>query len=221
MARATFVKAAQKDIYKKGKYVTYVSLKGKKKDQTKSKLDRTLPADDKDEIFIAKGESYYWWQFMNGGKNFSKTAPKRSQLTQSGFLSGLYELEDRIGEMICETKEDFDSEKEDILSEIEGLKDQCQESLDNMPEQLQSAPTGELLQERIDNLDSWYSDIESIEVEDYDEDTIREELKSDSEKEDAESEDDYTERIDQETADKILELVNDAVGQLQETSSGL
>lgn len=221
MARATFVKAAQKDIYKKGKYVTYVSQKGKRKDQTKSKLDRTIAADEKDEIFIAKGESYYWWQFMNGGKNFSKTPPKRSQLTQSGFLSGLYELEDRIGEMNCETKEDFDSEKEDILSEIEGMKDQCQESLDNMPEQLQSAPTGELLQERIDNLDSWYSEIESIEVEDYDEETLREEIKSDNEKEEDVTDEDYEKIIDDELAEKIQELVNDAVGQLQETSSGL
>lgn len=221
MARATFVKSAQKDIYKKGKYVTYVSQKGKREGQTKSKLDRTIPSDEKDEIFIAKGESYFWWQFMNGGKNFSKEVPKRSQLTQSGFLSGLYELEDRISEMKCETKEDFDSEKEDIMSEIENMKDECQGSLDNMPEQLQSAPTGELLQERIDNLDSWYSEIESIEVEDYDEEDLREEIKSNNEKEDDVTDEDYEKIIDDELQEKIQELVNDAVGQIQETSSGL
>lgn len=221
MARVTFVKAAQKDIYQKGKYVKYISEKGKRKGQELTKKDRTIPENENDTIFIAKGESYYWWQFMHGGRILSKTAPKRSQLTQSGFLSGLYELEDRISEMSCETKDDFDSEKEDILSEIESMKDQCHESLDNMPESLQSSPTGELLQERIDALDGWYSEIESIECEEYDEDNIREELRTDNPKEEDESEDDFMERIDQETADHILELVNDAVGQLQETSSGL
>jgi hypothetical protein len=40
-----------------------------------------------------------------------------------------------------------------------------------MPEQLQSAPTGELLQERIDMLDSAITDIEGIDLSDWDEPT--------------------------------------------------
>lgn len=177
MARATFVKSAQKNIYRNGKYVTYTSKRGKGKGNVVGKYDRTIPADKKDPIVIAKGESYYWWAFKRGGKHFSKTAPRRSQLTQSSFKGSLYDLEDRISTLNVETKEDFDTEKEDILSEIDSLKDQCQESLDNMPESLQDAPTGQLLQERIEALESWYSDIENIEVDEKEEDESDEDYK--------------------------------------------
>lgn len=47
MARATFVKSAQKDIYTYGKRVEYVSQKGKRKGQTLSKTDKTIPRDEK------------------------------------------------------------------------------------------------------------------------------------------------------------------------------
>lgn len=120
---------------------------------------------------IKVGDSYYWWKFRFGGKHVSKTAPTRSQLTQSGFLSSLYEIEDRISDSVCETKDDFDSFKEELTGDIENLKDECQDSLDNMPEHSQeSSSSGELLRERIDGLESWISEIESIEV-DWDEDS--------------------------------------------------
>lgn len=220
MARAVFVKSAQKDIYENGKYVKYTSKKGKRSGQELSKLDRTVPKDKNDKIFIAKGESYYHWSFLKGGKHFSKTAPRRSQLTQSGFLSSLYDLQDNISAFGANNKEEFDGFKEECLSEIENMKDECQNSLDNMPESLQSAPTGELLQERIDALDNWYSEIESIECE-YDEEEIREEKKSEFEKEEGESDDDYNDRIESEVAEAIEQIVNDAIEELNGTDCGL
>jgi len=39
----------------------------------------------KDNSVVKKGESYYWWKFAYGSKQYSKEAPSRSQLTQSGF----------------------------------------------------------------------------------------------------------------------------------------
>lgn len=51
---------------------------------------------------------------------------------------------------------------ESIKSEVESLKDDLQDRLDNMPEQLQYSPTGELLQERIDGLDSAIDELDSI-----------------------------------------------------------
>lgn len=214
MARATFVKAAQKNIYKTGKRVEYKSEKGKRAGQTLSKTDRTIPADEHDEIFIAKGESYYWWQFLYGSKNYSKTAPRRSQLTQSGFLSQLYALEESIEEFTCENKEDFDSFKEEILSEIDEMKEQRESSLDAMPEQLKQAPTGELLQERIDNLESWHDEIDSIECEDYDEEELKNEIKS-------EDEEISDEDLKSELQNKIQEIVDTAIEELQGTSLNL
>lgn len=186
MARANFVKAAQKNIYENGKYVNYVSEKGKRKGQTLQKLDRTVPKNKEDKILIAKGESYYWWAFKNGGKHFSKTPPKASQLTQSNYLSQLYDIQDRINEVQVDSWEDLEGIVEEFKNELESLKDETQGSLDNMPGSLQSSPTGELLQERIDSLDNAISEFNSIDLqyEEPDESDIIEELKEEEEAED-------------------------------------
>lgn len=225
MASATFVKAAQKNIYHIGKNVEYLSEKGKRAGQMKSKLDRTIPANETDTILIAKGESYYWWQFKNRPKQFSKIRPKASELTQSNFLSQLYALDEKLSEFTAECKEDFDSFRDDFSSDIESLKDECQDSLDNMPEQLQSAPTGELLQERIDALDSWKDEVEGVECEECDEDAVREEKKAELEKEEDETDEEFEARVDEECdnaiKEKVQELVDEAINELQSTSHGL
>lgn len=143
MARATFVKKAQKD---------------------------------NEEAGIKKGDSYYWWEFRYGGKRYSKTAPSRSQLTQSGFLSTLYSIEDNsIANFTADTVEEFNDNKESLRCEIEELREECQSSLDNMPDHLQeSSSSGQMLTERIEALEEWESEIENIEVDwDGDEDASR------------------------------------------------
>jgi len=164
MAKANFVKAAQKDIYTNGKYVKYESKKGKRAGQELTKLDRTVPKDKSDTIFIAKGESYWWWQFKNGGKHFSKIRPKNSQLTQSNYLSQLYAIQESMDESQAETDEDLQAFVEDIKEQLESLKEETEGSLENMPESLQQGPTGELLQERIDALDNAINELENIDL---------------------------------------------------------
>lgn len=104
----------------------------------------------KDNPVAKKGESYYWWKFRYGGKRYSKEPPKASQLTQSPYYAALYDLQDEIAEYDCADYEDFECFVEELKSSLAEIGEQCQESLDNMPESLQYAPTGELLQERID-----------------------------------------------------------------------
>ena len=216
MAKSNHVKAAQKNIYKIGKIREYVSEKGKSQGQTKSVIDKTIPADEGDEILIAKGEPYFWWQFKNSPKQFSKERPKNSQLTQSNFLSQLYALEEKIEEFSCESREDFESFRDELKDDIDTLKDECDESLNNMPEGLQQGSTGELLQERIDAMDSWSTDIEGIEC-DYDEDDLRQEV-LDEKDEDEELTD---EEIEEKVQEKIQEKVDEAIEELQGTSHNL
>lgn len=220
MAKATFVKKAQKNIYEHGKEINYKSKKGKNKGKMFTKLDRTIPENKKDKVFIAKGESYYWWAFQYRPKQYSKTAPRRSQLTQSDFLSQLYDLEDRLESCSVANKDDFDSFKEELMSEIETLKDECQEKLDNMPEQLQSAPSGEILQERIDALENWHSEIESIEC-DVDEEQIAEEVRGENEQEEDEDEKMDEEEVQEEINRRIEENIQESIAELENTSSGL
>lgn len=171
MAQANFVKAAQKDIYVSGSYVKYESKKGKRAGQELTKLDRTIPKDKSDTVFIAKGESYYWWQFKNGPKQYSKNRPKPSQLTQSNYLSQLYSIQESMDDPGAETAEDLQAFVEDVKEQLESLKEETESSLENMPESLQSSPTGELLQERIDALDNAINELEGIDLEYSDEET--------------------------------------------------
>jgi|TARA_Y100000296_G_scaffold78601_1_gene101569 hypothetical protein len=133
---------------------------------------------------VAKvGEPYYWWKFRYGGKRYSLTAPRRSQLTQSAHYGAIYDIEDEIGnfspdrELEEQTKEcadlALDTAKESAQELIDGLKDQlaelgetAQESLDNMPEALQEAPTGELLQSRIDGCENAVNELDCIDFDD-------------------------------------------------------
>ena len=151
MPRVTFVKRAMKP----NSVVSQEDIDRAKNPQTEA--DKTAA-------------SYYWWKFRHGGRRESKTYPKRSQLTQSNFLSQLYDLQDGIDERFSEaqTSDDFNSARDEVVAEIENLRDECQESLDNMPESLQYAPTGELLQERIDALENWSSEFENVDC-DFDE----------------------------------------------------
>lgn len=168
MARANFVKKAQKDIFTFGKRVEYVSSKGKREGQTLSKTDRTIPRDDDDTIFIAKGESYYWWQFQNSPKQYSKTPPRASQLTQSGYLSTLYGISEQIEDFSADSADELSEFVDNIKTELEELRDTTQESLDNMPENLQYSPTAELLQERVDALEVAINEFDGLEL-DYEE----------------------------------------------------
>lgn len=175
MARANFVNKAQKDIFNYGKRVEYVSEKGKRQGQTLSKTDRTIPRDDTDTIFIARGESYYWWQFQNSPKQYSKTRPRASELTQSTYYSTLYSIVEQIEDFSTDSSEELSEFAERIKTELEDLRDTTQESYDNMPENLQYSPTADLLQERVDFLESGIYEIESIDF-DYEEED-EEELK--------------------------------------------
>ena len=213
MARAIYVKAAQKNIYYCGKRVEYTSEKGKRKGQTLTKLDRTIPADENDRVYITKGEPYYWWAFLKGGKHYSRTEPRRSQLTQSSFLSQQYDLEDRIADFTCSNKDDFDAFKNEIQDEIENLKEETEGSLESMPDSLQSSPTGELLQERISGLESWHDEIDGIECE-YDEDELKDEINS-------ENENISDEDLQTSLNEKIAEIIDAAIDELKSTSSGL
>lgn len=168
MARANFVKKAQKDIFTFGKRVEYVSSKGKREGQTLSKTDKTIPRDDNDTIFITKGETYYWWQFQNSPKQYSKTPPRASQLTQSAYLSTLYGIAEKIEDFSADSADELSEFVDNIKTDLEELRDTTQESLDNIPENLQYSPTAELLQERIDSLENGISEIESIDL-DYEE----------------------------------------------------
>ena len=114
---------------------------------------------------IKKGDKYYWWKFRYGSKIKSKVYPKPSQLTQSEFLSTIYELTDRI-EAFSDglNRADVISEIEDIASEIRSLGEEQEDKRSNMPDQLQDAPSGELLEQRAEECSTMADSLESIDT---------------------------------------------------------
>jgi len=175
---------ARKDIYSNGL---------RTEDATKKKgfsLDRSKPRDDKDTIFINKGETYYAWSlFGDKSPRISKTPPTRQQLTRSDFKISLYNLEDRLSGLNAgnySDNDEFKSEIESIIEDIRSLADEQEEKLGNMPESLQYAPTGEILQNRADELNNWAEYIEGVDLdcdeceegEDIDETALTEHLEN-------------------------------------------
>jgi len=135
---------------------------------------------------IKKGDSYYWWKFRYSGKIRSKTPPRPSQLTQSAFLSTLYQIQESIEDYSIDeagSVSDIECFVDEVKSQIEELRDQCEESRENMPESLQDSPTGELLQERYDALDDWHSELDYLSFDEISKeeliDEVKEELESD------------------------------------------
>lgn len=121
---------------------------------------------DYPEAGIKKGESYWKWSFLRGGKFKSKTKPTRSQLTRSDFLGQLYALEDGLDDRFSgmDDADELAGAVDELVGEIESLRDETQEKLDNMPDPLKDGDTGQLLQERIDGLESWISDLQAVDT---------------------------------------------------------
>lgn len=201
------IRKARTDIYARGIRIP--------SEKTKSgfRKDKSQPHPDGDKMIVAKGQSYYTWSFNFGPTFISLTYPKRSQLTQSDFLGQVYDLEDRIGELSCDSAEDLDSERNDIVSELESLRDETQERFDNMPEGLQQGDTGQLLEERVSAVEDWISELEGVDL-DYDEPTdedLEDDVDPDTEDKAAELEKLKAEKLEEWLDEKTSELKDIAI----------
>ena len=152
---------------------------------------------------IKKGEEYYHWKFRYGGLHRSKTPPKPSQLTQSEFLSSLYDIQDRLENISADTVEDIQTEVESIAEELNQMAEECREKHDNMPDGLQEGEVGQMLDERADACESAAGELESVDFEIEDDQTFYDEVKE-------ELEDEIEGELDsEEEADIIEDLANE------------
>ena len=118
----------------------------------------------KDNPVVKKGESYYWWKFRRSGKQYSKTYPKQSQLTQSEFLGQVYDIQDRLDELTVDHVRE--GVIEEIANDVRALGEEQEGKRQNMPDALQYSPTGELLEERAQSCEVWADQLENIEIPD-------------------------------------------------------
>jgi hypothetical protein len=131
---------------------------------------------DYPEAGIKKGDKYYWWKFRYGGKHMSTTPPKASQLTQSSFLSQLYEIQERLQCLEATDAESLKSEVEEIAGELRSLSEECENNRSNMPDGLQEGEVGQMLESRTEACSSAADELEGIDF-DIDEEALIEEAK--------------------------------------------
>lgn len=112
---------------------------------------------------IEKGQPYFWWQFAFSPKsircNLHRPAPK--DLTRSAFWSTVYGIQEETFSG-ADDSGSLESMRDDVASQLEDLKGEIEGNLSNMPDSLQQGSTGELLQERIDALDSVISELQNV-----------------------------------------------------------
>lgn len=99
----------------------------------------------KDNPVCKRGESYYWWKFRQGGKRYSITPPKRSQLTTSGHLAAIYDAEDAVTNLYIDTSEDS------LAGSMETAKDAIDAAADTFREEAES------YEESASNMEEYFS----------------------------------------------------------------
>lgn len=111
---------------------------------------------------IKKGDDYYFAQIKTGPRSSrtlrSLTPFKRSQLTTSAFLGGLYDFEDSLD--AAPRDESLPDTLRSLAEEIRSLGQEEQDKFDNMPENFQQGDTGQMLEERAQNCESWADEME-------------------------------------------------------------
>lgn len=128
---------------------------------------------------IKAGDPYKWIKFRFGGRKVKCGACdfRDSELTQSEFLSQVYDLNTRLGNLSGDEPEDLKSELEDIASEFENLASECDDKLSNMPEGFQQGDVGQRLEERSSACNDVASSLQGIDC-DFDENEAKEEIKA-------------------------------------------
>lgn len=125
-----------------------------------------------------------------------------------------------VGAIVEDWRDDYGlnyNTADEIATALEEIRDQQQDSLDNMPENLQYGDTGQMLQERIDALDSAIDELNSISWEDCEseaEDEVKSEMgeyDQDAEDKEWESEEEYQAEFDDEKSELTEEKYGDAI----------
>lgn len=109
---------------------------------------------------IAKGESYYWWKNFRQVKQMSKHKPPHSQTASSEYARSVWSLLEGLEAWEGDWAE---SDKDDLVGALEEIRDNEQDKFDNMPEGLQQGDTGQTIEQNVESLDEWISELQSIE----------------------------------------------------------
>lgn len=196
------------------------------------RIDRSKPANAQDKVWCPKGEYYYTWGMMMGGRGVqqrSRTEPRRSQLTNSDFLGQIYDLEDGFAPTDATSPEDLQDMRDDVAQQLRDLGQEQQDKFDNMPDGLQQGDTGQLLEERAQSCEQIADELEQVDLDDFDEDLDEDEVneamdafREENNLEEGEQFDltaeRYQEILEEKKQEKLTTWLDEKVGELESVS---
>ena len=185
-------------------------IKKSRKDNTCSKCRKIIP----------KGSAY-----LKGVINFSPSIIRCESCGLQQWEVTTSEYQKEVGEVAFNWRDNFsidESSVEEIKSTLETIRDNEQDKLDNLPENLQSSPNAELLQERIDALDSTIDELDCIDIDGLKADAVSSiiddehlsELDYDVILEKDDVDDDLKESLQQEYDSNLEEAIDEALNNL-------
>tara|TARA_R110002124_G_scaffold128157_2_gene288510 strand:+ start:165 stop:680 length:516 start_codon:yes stop_codon:yes gene_type:complete len=123
----------------------------------------------KDNPAVKAGEPYYWWAFRYGGKHYSATRPRPSQLTGNEKLSNALVLGEELEDLTIPEAEDTDALKaafqevsdqlNNIADQIDDVVSQYQESADNIRESFSESALADEFDEKVSELEDWAENV--------------------------------------------------------------
>lgn len=113
---------------------------------------------------IKKGESYFWWKFRFGGKCYSRTMPRPSQLTQSDKLSRVYAAQETVEDALRDSvmPDDWRSACEEAANEVREVGEEYQESCDNIRDNIPESPTADECEEKAEACQNLADELEYL-----------------------------------------------------------
>lgn len=174
------------------------------------------------EAGIEKGDEYWYWTLYRQGTTYSKTPPRRSQLTTS-YMSEAYAAIEALEDLLEEWKlEDFkedpqgatetlQSAKEEAEEAIEAVRAQYEESADAI--EIEGSPIKEACLEKKEALEALLGALGDLDLSDYlldKEDFLEYETEDEVEEKWADALEDIH--------SAMIEAVNDALGSFEDPS---
>lgn len=123
----------------------------------------------KDNPAVKAGEPYYWWSFRYGGKHYSATRPRPSQLTGNEKLSRALSLGEEIEDFSFAETDDPEALKaafQEVCDQLNNIADQVdevvseyQDSAENIRESFSESPLADEFDESAAELENWAEEI--------------------------------------------------------------
>lgn len=116
-------------------------------------------------------------QYYRGTLNFNPDIIRCNNCKLESWEVTTSDYQINVGNIVYRWYESFGSSEtapEEISSELESIRDDLQDRLDNMPEGLQDADTGMMLQERIEKLEGAMNELDNIDTDSLKQEVIDE-----------------------------------------------